>query len=326
MDVAFTNSTTKVSHLAEQISLAISNGEFEVGESLPSINELSKKYSVSRDTVCKAFSNLKERGLIDSVPGKGFYVLGKRFNILLLLDHYSSFKNELYNNFVKSLSTDYTVDLLFHEYNEYLFDTFIKDSIGRYNRYVVMSFHNEILSGSLSKIDKNKLLLLDFGKFDKSGYSYICQDYDENFYKALAQLETRFRRYKKIALVFSKGINHPESSIEFFIKFCKDFNFRYELINDMHEREIERGTAYIVVQQSVVVSILKKGRVQGFTCGEDFGLLGYNDYPFYDVMDVGITSITIDFAKMGRMAADFIKNNITIREYLNTEIRMRHSL
>ena len=54
--------------------------------SLPSINALSKTYHVSRDTVFKAFADLRERKLIDSTPGKGYYVTNRKEKIFLLLD------------------------------------------------------------------------------------------------------------------------------------------------------------------------------------------------------------------------------------------------
>lgn len=61
----------------------------------------------------KLFLNLKERGIIDSTPGKGYYVVGRLKNVLLLLDEYSPFKYALYNSFVKRLSIRYKVDLRF---------------------------------------------------------------------------------------------------------------------------------------------------------------------------------------------------------------------
>mgnify|MGYP007102287653 CR=1 FL=1 len=42
-----------------------------------------------------------------------------------------------------------------------------------------MNFDNEKFSMVLNKIHPTKLLLLDFGKFEKEKYSYICQDFDE---------------------------------------------------------------------------------------------------------------------------------------------------
>ena len=72
-----------------------------------------------------------------------------------------------------------------------------------------MNFDNEKFSPNLYKIDSSKLLLLDFGKFDKKDYSYICQDFDDSFYQALLQLADRLRHYKRFVLLFVKGQSTP---------------------------------------------------------------------------------------------------------------------
>ena len=118
MKVTFGQQTTKVKQLADLLSQEISMGKYKSNCTLPSINKLSREYQVSRDTVFKAFIDLKDRGIIDSTPGKGYYVTNKLTNILLLLDEYSPFKYSLYNSFIKKLSINYKVDLLFHQYNE----------------------------------------------------------------------------------------------------------------------------------------------------------------------------------------------------------------
>ena len=84
-------------------------GRYKTDTALPSINQLSHDYKVSRDTVFKAFIDLKERGIIDSTPGKGYYVVNRQKNILLLLDEYSPFKDTLYNSIIRRLSTRYKV-------------------------------------------------------------------------------------------------------------------------------------------------------------------------------------------------------------------------
>ena len=119
----FGQQASKVTQLADALSQAISRKEFLEGDSLPSINQLSAQYGVSRDTVFKAFLDLRERGLIDSTPGKGYYVTSQVTNVLLLLDQYTPFKEALYNSFVRHLPINYKVDLLFHQYNERLFNT-----------------------------------------------------------------------------------------------------------------------------------------------------------------------------------------------------------
>ena len=60
--------------------------------------------------------------------------------------------------------------------------------------------------------------------------------------------------------------------------------------------------------------------------GKDFGLLAYNDIPSYEVIDEGITSLSIDWEMVGNEAANFVLNNVPIQKYMPTEVRLRKSL
>ena len=322
----FGQQSSKVTQLADTLSQAISRKEFLEGDSLPSLNQLSAQYGVSRDTVFKAFLDLRERGLIDSTPGKGYYVTSQVTNVLLLLDQYTPFKEALYNSFVKHLPINYKVDLLFHQYNERLFNTIIRESIGKYNKYIVMNFDNEKFSTALNKINPARLLLLDFGKFQKNKYFYICQDFDESFYQALLTLKERMHKYRQIVFLFSKGLKHPQSSKDYFIRFCKEQGFLYEIQEDIENLVVRKETAYIAIKQQDVVKAVKQGRLEGLKCGKDFGLLAYNDIPSYEVIDEGITSLSIDWEMMGNEAANFVLNDTPIQKYLPTEVRLRKSL
>ena len=322
----FGQHSSKVTQLADTLSQAISMKEFREGDSLPSINQLSAQYGVSRDTVFKAFLDLRERGLIDSTPGKGYYVTSQVTNILLLLDEYTPFKEALYNSFIKHLPINYKVDLLFHQYNERLFNTIIRESIGKYKKYIVMNFDNEKFSTALNKINPSRLLLLDFGKFEKDKYSYICQDFDDSFYLALFTLKERMQKYLQIVFLFSKGLKHPQSRKEYFTRFCEKEGFLHEIQEDIENLTVRKGTVYIAIKQQDVVKVVKQGRLAGLKCGKDFGLLAYNDIPSYEVIDEGITSLSIDWEMVGNEAANFVLNNVPIQKYMPTEVRLRKSL
>lgn len=326
MKTIFGQQTTKVKQLADLISQDISMGRYKTDTSLPSINQLSHDYEVSRDTVFKAFIDLKERGIIDSTPGKGYYVVNRQKNILFLLDEYSPFKDTLYNSFVRKLSTQYKVDLWFHQYNEKLFNTLLRDSIGRYNKYVVMNFDNEKFSPYLYKIDPSRLLLLDFGQFDKKEYSYICQDFGEAFYQAMVQLSDRLQRYRKLILFLPRESKHPKETCDYFRKYCTDQHLNHDVIESMDEQEVRSGEVYIAIRQIDVVEIVKRSREAGLVCGTDFGLIAYNDTPAYEVIDRGITAMSVDWKKMGALAADFILTGKPVQFYLPTEIHLRGSL
>ena len=60
--------------IVNQIRDAVINGELKVGEGMPSIRVLAKELTVSVITTKRAYEELEKEGVIESVPGRGFYV------------------------------------------------------------------------------------------------------------------------------------------------------------------------------------------------------------------------------------------------------------
>ena len=60
--------------------------------------------------------------------------------------------------------------------------------------------------------------------------------------------------------------------------------------------------------------------------GDDFGLLAYNENPFYEIVESGISSIGIDWSEMGRIASEFICRDHAVQICLPTLITSRGSL
>lgn len=327
MDINFSHSTSKIKAVADAISNAVMQGELNPGDNLPSINEASTEYGVSRDTVFKAYKSLKNRGIIDSNPMKGYFVTGEVNHVLLLLDTYSSFKQNLYHRFAAQLPDNYKVDLIFHQYNERLFETIVKDSMGRYSMYVVMNFSNEHLSDTLKLIPAGKLLLLDFGNFEKSNYPYICQDFNEAFYNCLQNSGDALRKYTQLSFVFPEEVCHPVSAIDSFIQFCLDYSFGYEIIRQESEwKGAEKGRAYLCVTAEDLVKVIKDADAKELQLGVDVGLIAYNNEPVLEVIKNGISTISIDFGLMGEMAGNYVLHKEMIQTYLPTELTLRGSL
>ena len=326
MELKFNHQSTKVQQLTEYIQRAISVNELLPGDKLPSINALSARYKISRDTVFKACGELKARGLIESIHGKNYYVSYQMKNVLLVLDEYTPFKDVLYNTLIAKLPASYKIDLWFHQYNEHLFNNIIQESYGRYNKYLIMNYSNETLAESLSKIDPAKLMLLDFGKFDKAGYSYACQNFDENFYHALSRAKEDFKKYKKIVFLFDKKHKHPQSSKDYFSQLCLDNNFEFEIVDSFTSKTpVVEGTLYIIIKQTDVVEVIKRSKIDQLVVGKDFGIIGYNHNPFYEVIENGISSIGIDWEEMGNLAARFVLKSKPVAKYLPTKIVKRSS-
>ncbi|MCX6309376.1 MAG: GntR family transcriptional regulator [Bacteroidia bacterium] len=327
MDIKFNNSKSKIKVLIDSISSSVMQGRLKVGDNLPSINEASSMYAVSRDTVFKAYIELKKRGVIDAIPKKGYFVSGEVNHVLLLLDTYTSFKQGLYHRFMEKLPDNYKVDLIFHQYSEPLFETIVNESIGKYSMYVVMNFSYDHLSDALKAIPINKLLLLDFGHFEKSAYSYICQDFDKSFFDCLSSSVVLLKKYSKFAFVFPEELCHPICSIDSFVRFCKKSNLAFEVFRkDSDWHGVEAGTVYFCISREDMVKIIKEADLAGLSVGSDLGLIAYNDEPILEVIEKGVSAISVDFGLMGEWAANFVINKQQIQEYLPTQFIQRNSI
>lgn len=69
----------------------IESGELKSGDMIPSENELSKRYGISRMTAKKAIDSLTIKGFVERAQGKGTYVLGEERKIELPLNRLRGF-------------------------------------------------------------------------------------------------------------------------------------------------------------------------------------------------------------------------------------------
>jgi len=117
--------TPKYRQIVDSIIDNISAGNLKINEKIPSINSLSEEFGLSRDTVEKAYNLLKERSIITSVKGKGFYVtktpLISRINILFLVNKLSAYKMRIYNSFLNAIGEAAHTDLHIYHCDESLF-------------------------------------------------------------------------------------------------------------------------------------------------------------------------------------------------------------
>ncbi|GGH10396.1 aminotransferase-like domain-containing protein [Paenibacillus segetis] len=61
-----------------EIERQIEDGVFRGGQKLPSIRQLSERYSCSKSTIIRAYSELEKRHLVYSIPQSGYYVVLKK--------------------------------------------------------------------------------------------------------------------------------------------------------------------------------------------------------------------------------------------------------
>lgn len=316
----------KYQQIVNAINESIAKNILHTGDALPSVNSVCKTNQLSRDTVFKAYSILKENGVIESVPNKGYYVANETRKVLLVLDTFKAYKEVLYHSFINNLPENFITDVQFHHYNIDNFKTIINNSIGKYYKYVVMGFDNTEVPIVLSKISNEKLLLIDWNILSKPENNYVFQDFGQSFYNSLEGATDLFGKYKELAFIYPTFTNHPLETVVYFKKYCKKFNFNFKIITNSKEFNIEKDVAYLSVSDRILGAFLEQCRDKNLEPGKDVGFLSYNETPMKKFIYKGISVISTDFKELGTKAAVFITEDKPMQTYIATKLIIRESL
>lgn len=316
----------KYQQLVNSINNAIAINLLNKGDLLPSVNSICKENKLSRDTVFKAYSILKDQRVIDSVPNKGYYVAGDTRKVLLVLDTFKAYKEVLYHSFINNLPDNIITDVQFHHYNIENFKTIINNSIGKYYKYVVMNFDDKEVASVLAAIANEKLLLIDWNVYSKPENNFVFQDFGNAFYESLKEAVDLFRKYNEIVFIYPSFTNHPIESVKYFEQFCQELNFKYKIIKNHKNFEIEKNKAYVSVSDRMLGVFLEQCREKGFEPGKDVGILSYNETPMKKFIYKGISVVSTDFEVLGTKGAEFITKDEPMQHYVSTKLILRESL
>lgn len=317
---------SKVQQLVDALIRSINLKMLRQGEALPSVNELMKESGLSRDTVFKSYAELKRRGIVEAIPNRGYFVTRSQKQVFLFLDTFKAYKEVLYTSFKQNLSRNVLVDINFHHYNFDLFESIIRNSIGKFNTYIIMNFDHPGIPSVVNEIDPDKLLLIDWAVHARNGQSKVYQDFGESVYRCLTAGWHLLRKYDELVCVYPEYTFHPIDSVENVKSFCDANNLNFSVVYDLSELDIQIGKVYLVFEDIDLAAILEQANKKKFRLRDDFGLLSYNDTPMKRFVADGITVISTDFKLMGQKAAEFAINNSKLDFLVPTELIIRESL
>ena len=308
----------------------ISTKKILPGNALPSISELSRSYGVARETVVKAYRILKQSGLIDSVPGKGFFLISDQLNeaprVFLVLNSFNPYMQVLYNSFSKALDPGVRVDIYFHHHNIDVFHNLIQSYSGRYSHYIIKPFVHSEVPGLLQELDPSKLLLLDRSEYNDLAKNYLCQDFRNGFVASLTEALPRLRTYRGVELIRSDKNLHPAASFEAFRNFLDREDLSGGILDRFSSKDIRKKHAYLVMTDEDLVNLLTLARKRSWVPGRDIGIISYNDSPLLEFIAGGITSLSVNFMRMGELAADFIQSGTPRQTIMQPDLLIRSSL
>ena len=319
----------KYKQIIQSVENGLLEGQLKKGDKLPSVNSIRNRFSLSRDTVFMAFGELKKRGIIEAITGKGYYIKSEDITIFkkvfLLFDELNIFKEDLYNAFMASLGPDIQVDIFFHHFNEEVFAKHINDNLDNYNYYVIMPASLKKVSNTLKKLPQDCVYLLDQTNDELSDFAGVFQNFEANVFDGLTRLKSHMQKYSNLVLV-KPNSNQPQGIFDGFNRFLSTVNIEGEQVEGLNTITPKKGDVFFVLDDRSLIELIKIIKQTSLKIGKEVGIIAYNDSLLKEVFEGGITTISTNFKEMGERMAHMIKteefaqiknpNNILIRKSL----------
>jgi DNA-binding transcriptional regulator YhcF (GntR family) len=328
------SATPKYQQLANSIINAIEKGQIGRDAVMPSINELSFEFQISRDTAEKGYKHLKSVGILGSVPGKGFYIksteVSQKVKIFLLFNKLSAHKKIIYDSIVSSLAGMGSIDFYIYNNDFALFCNLLLSKQDQYTHYVIIPHFNEggeNASDIINKIDKNKLILLDKLVPGVEGkYGAVYENFEKDIYQALEQALPQLAKYQTIKIIFPEQTYMPQEILKGFYSFCTQYAFAYHVVRSIEEEPINEGEVFINLMENDLVILIERILSLKLKVGKDVGVISYNETPLKKIILDGITTISSDFQMMGEKTAQLILERSTQHIEIPFYLTMRSSL
>jgi DNA-binding transcriptional regulator YhcF (GntR family) len=293
---------------------AVQEGSLQKDYLLPSINDFSYELNISRSTVQRAYEHLKRIGVIDSFPGKGYFINDSRGEIsakvFVLFDNLSAHNKIIYDAFVTTLGKYADID--FYIYNND-FDQFKKMLQRRkedFDHYVIIPHFFEggkQAVEAMNQIPNEKLILLDQLLPDMKGqYGAVYENFGKNIYTALEAALPHLVKYETLTIIRPSKAYFPNEIFSSLHFFCQKFGFDYNVVYNLEEVNIHSGELFISLIEDDLFVLLSKIKNTSLQIGKDIGVICHEETPWMEFILNGISTMSADFRKMGEMAANMI--------------------
>ncbi len=312
--------TPYYTQLVEQFELAAKKDQLMAGDILPSMNALAEQLSLSKETVKKTYSILRDRGLVESHHGKGFYVSeksrGKYLRVLVISDVNSIYKQILLGAFQDRLSErgDCDTTVLLHNQDVNILRYYLDRNLDHYDWFVVFPHFpldektQKEVRRQLKRIPNRRLILLDRWTKDLPGnYGAVYQDFDNDAFDALVAHFDAIKSKGRLNVMTLNSL-YKDSIQDSIRRFAQQYGIE-AVFNTGEQQDIQPGDICIPLSSqhdNGLVSLAKRIEKHKLSIGRDVFIICYNDFPLNELVFGGLSTMSTDFAKMGESAADMI--------------------
>ncbi|HKO65233.1 MAG TPA: winged helix-turn-helix domain-containing protein, partial [Candidatus Nitrosocosmicus sp.] len=141
------SATPKYQQLVNSVLNAIKHGILVKGDPLPSINELSFHYEISKVTIEKGYNKLRKMGILEAFHGKGYFIantdVSQDLKIFLMFNKLSAHKKIIYDSFVETLGEKAAIDFYIYNNDYGIFKKLLSQQKTGYTHYVIIPHFTE---------------------------------------------------------------------------------------------------------------------------------------------------------------------------------------
>ena len=325
--------------LVEHIESSVMKGLLKPGDPLPSISQYARRLDISKETVKKAYGILTRRGLLESHQGKGFFVRAKsrknNLKIIILSDKLSPYRQTFLNSFSQAMGHSAEIHILLHNQDVEILRYYLDQSLGKFDYFIITPhFPRDPETGDkvikqLSRIPDNQLILADKNVDDYSGNCGAAyQDFSYDVATALSTVTEELRRFPCID-VFNMPNSMYGYDVELAIaRFCDRNNLHASFHGGISGKDIHGNQLCIFLNSQAddaLFTINEIAKAKGLVIGRDIKLISYNESPLCSILFGGLSTISTDFAQMGRLCAEMIKTGEMKKIKCDIQFNKRHT-
>ena len=284
----------------------------------------------ARETIVKAYNELKDNGIINSKRGVGYFInntdVDQKISVAVLMYSFHDFQQSFYNTFRENVGENVNVDVFFHHNNPKIYESILKDLNGQYGMYVIAPIHNIDIKPYLSSVTSKRIIIVDRYEYFGDDFSYVSQEFEDSSFRVFRLLAEAFQKFSSLILFFDADQDHPPGVLLAFKKFSKDYNLNGKVHPKYTSDLLQKGTAYITIGDHDLWALLKDCNEQQLELGTDVGILSSNDTPVKEFVMGGISTYYSDFDEIARCAAEYVKGQEMIQKIMPVKLKRRKSL
>lgn len=299
--------------IVQSVCGAIDRGELVQNDRLPSVNSIAEKFSLARGSVFSAYNELRASGIIDSIPGKGYFVTSTQTKltqtIFLLFSKFDAASQMIYQSLMNHLPGNCKVRTFFYNQVQTDFESIIKEEAPYFNTYVIVPGTGTNTGDVLSGLDQKQVILLDAGfrEFSKQ-FAGVYRNAEKELFNMLTKHKNSLQKYKRLFLLVP-GAMGAKDVVSGFKKFAKTTDLPCEVLHAADAGSIRKGDAFIVSDDHHLVELVTAIKANDWRLGKDIGILSLNECALKSAIEDGISTLSTDYHAMGRQVGEMLSAN-----------------